>query len=71
MVLKASELRNESLDELNIKLSELRKEIYQLRSERLDSKTQKTHLIGQKRKEIARILTCQNEKIRATAEGEK
>ncbi len=58
---KASELRNESAEELNLKLDTLHKELFELRSERLDSKTQKTHLIRQKRKEIARILTVKRE----------
>ncbi len=60
-MLKAQELRNESADEMNNKLESLRKEIFELRSQKLDSKTQKTHLIGQKRKEIARILTVKRE----------
>lgn len=59
---KASDLRNESAEELDVKLDTLRAEIFELRSERLDSKTQKTHLIGQKRKEIARILTIKRER---------
>jgi large subunit ribosomal protein L29 len=59
---KASELRNESEEELDVKLVSLSKEIFELRSERLDSKTQKTHLIRQKRKEIARILTIKRER---------
>lgn len=59
---KASELRNETDDELDLKLDSLSKEIFELRSERLDSKTQKTHLIRQKRKAIARILTIKREK---------
>jgi large subunit ribosomal protein L29 len=61
MMLRARDLRNESLDELNLKLLALKNEVLQLRSQRLDSKTQKTHLIGQKRKEIARILTVMKE----------
>jgi len=61
-MLKAQELRNESDEELLTKLSVLRAEIFQLRSQKLDSKTQKTHLIGQKSKEIARILTVQRER---------
>jgi large subunit ribosomal protein L29 len=61
-MLKAQELRNDSVEELGTKLEALRKEIFQLRSQRLDSKTQKTHLIGQKRKEIARILTVKRER---------
>jgi large subunit ribosomal protein L29 len=64
-VLKANEIRNQSDDELILKVLELRKEIFDLRSQHMDSKSQKTHLIRQKRKEVARILTCQNEKRRA------
>lgn len=56
-MLKAQEVRETSDEELGTKLEQLRKEVFQLRSQKLDSKTQKTHLIGQKRKEIARILT--------------
>jgi large subunit ribosomal protein L29 len=59
---KASDLRNESTEELDVKLDTLRKEIFELRSERLDSKTQKTHLFRQKRKEVARILTIMRER---------
>jgi len=59
---KAKDLRNESDEELNLKLETLQKEIYDLRSQKLDSKTQKTHLIGQKRKEIARLLTIKRER---------
>jgi large subunit ribosomal protein L29 len=60
-MLKAQELRNESSEEIENKLETLRKEIFELRSQKLDGKTQKTHLIGQKRKEIARILTVKRE----------
>ncbi|MCH9627621.1 MAG: hypothetical protein S4CHLAM2_12620 [Chlamydiales bacterium] len=59
---KASELRNESDEELELKLDTLHKELFELRSERLDSKTQKTHLIKEKRKNVARILTIKRER---------
>lgn len=59
---KANDLRSDSLDELELKLEALRKEIYELRSQQLDNKSQKIHLIGQKRKDIARILTIQKQK---------
>lgn len=59
---KAKDLRNEGDEELDEKLNTLRKEVFELRSERLDSKTQKTHLISQKRKEVARILTIKRER---------
>lgn len=61
-MLKAKDLRNENNEELDAKLGTLRKEIFELRSQRLDSKTQKTHLIGQKRKEIACIMTVKRER---------
>lgn len=61
-MLKAQELRSEGAEELDNKLRTLREEIFQLRSQKLDNKTQKTHLIGQKRKEIARVMTVKREK---------
>lgn len=61
-MLKAQDLRGETVEELDLKLNTLRKEVFQLRSQKLDSKTQKVHLIGQKRKEIARILTEKRER---------
>lgn len=64
---KAKDLRNEGDEELDEKLNTLRKEIFELRSERLDSKTQKTHLINQKRKEVARLLTVKRERELARA----
>jgi large subunit ribosomal protein L29 len=59
---EAAKLREVSDEDLCAKLETLRSEIFQLRGQKLDSKTQKTHLIGQKRKEIARILTLQRER---------
>lgn len=61
-MLKAKDLRNESEEELNVKLETLHKEIFFLRGQHLDNKTPKIHLIGQKRKEIARLLTVQRER---------
>ena len=59
--MKGSELRNESPEELDLMLENLKKEIFELRSQKLDSKSQKTHLIAEKRKDIARILTLKRE----------
>jgi large subunit ribosomal protein L29 len=61
-MLKAQDIRGESSEDLANKLAVLRREIFDLRSQKLDSKTQKTHQIGQKKKEIARILTVKREK---------
>lgn len=59
---KKDELRSAAKEDLCLKLEALRQELFRLRSERLDSKTQKVHLIRQKRKAIARILTIQRER---------
>lgn len=64
-MLKAKDLRNESLEELDAKLHVKRKEMYHIRSQKLDSKTQKTHSLGHLRKEIARILTVKRERSEA------
>lgn len=55
---KAKELRNQSTEELNVKLDVLHKELFELRS----VKTQKTHMTCQKRKEVACILTIKRER---------
>jgi ribosomal protein L29 len=65
MAKKAVDLRNMGLEELDLLVESLRKEIYELRSERLESKNQKVHLISDKRLEIARALTVRSEKVRA------
>jgi len=61
-MLKMNDLRNEKDEELDHKHLELSKEIFALRSARLDAKDQKTHLISQKKREIARILTVKRER---------
>jgi|GEM_PF-2538277 large subunit ribosomal protein L29 len=59
---KAQELRDIGSVEREDILHTLRREIFELRGQRLDSKAQqKTHLIKQKRKKIARILTVKRE----------
>jgi len=61
-MLKAKDFREQSDDDLLLGLEERQKEIFALRSQNLEAKSQKTHEISQKRKEIARILTIQNER---------
>lgn len=61
----AQKWRDQSSDELKVALETLRKEIFQERSAHAEAKGQKTHVIGQKRKEIARILTILGEKERS------
>lgn len=58
----AKDFRNESDVELKAKLFQFRKDIYDMTSERLEGKMPKTHQVGQKRKEIARIMTVLRER---------
>ncbi|NGX54917.1 MAG: 50S ribosomal protein L29 [Chlamydiae bacterium] len=60
--MNVKDLREENDEQLGLSVETLRKEIFELRSQVMDSKTQKTHLIKQKRKDVARILTIQREK---------
>ncbi|MFZ0566210.1 MAG: 50S ribosomal protein L29 [Chlamydiales bacterium] len=62
---KVQTLRDQSEEELDLQLETLYKEVIDLRGQRQDSKAQKTHIIGQKRKEIARILTIKKEREHA------
>lgn len=59
---KIEDIRNESPEELDLKLITLKKEIFKLRSEQLENKSKQTHLISTKRKEISRILTIKRER---------
>lgn len=61
-MLKISEIRALSEGEREAKILELQDEIFKLRSQQLDSKSQKTHLVGEKRKTIARLKTVAGEK---------
>lgn len=61
-MLKAKELRDQGDEDLKANLESFKNEIFKARSERLDSKSQKTHIIRQRRKEIARILTVMRER---------
>lgn len=65
-MLKAKELRDQSVDELNANYEDLCKEIFKLKNEaRMTKKTEKPHLIREKKKDIARLLTVMNEKRQA------
>lgn len=54
---KISDLRNLSKDELNLKLSGLKTELFNLRFQAEAGRVEKPHRINQIRKEIARIKT--------------
>lgn len=54
---KLSDLRNLTKDELNLKLSTLKTELFNLRFQAETGRVEKPHRMNQIRKEIARIKT--------------
>lgn len=60
--MKATELRNKSIEELTKELLALLKEQFNLRIQRGAGQPQKSHLFKKVRLEIARIKTILNEK---------
>jgi large subunit ribosomal protein L29 len=55
--MKASKLREMTIEELERKLQELREEHFKLRFQAGSSEIEKPHLIGEVRRDIARVLT--------------
>jgi large subunit ribosomal protein L29 len=65
-----SELRNQSKEDLKTLFSDLSKEIYKLRNEvKMTRKIEKTHLIKEKKKTRARIMTVLREQEINALEG--
>lgn len=65
-MLKAKDLRDQTVDELNASYEDLCKEMFKLKNEaRLTKKVEKPHLIREKKKDVARLLTVMNEKRQA------
>ncbi|MDI6851525.1 MAG: 50S ribosomal protein L29 [bacterium] len=60
--MKAKELRELSLDELNKKLKELKEELFTLRMDKALHRLNQPHRFKQLKREIARVLTVMNEK---------
>jgi large subunit ribosomal protein L29 len=57
-MLKAKNLRDQAESELEAMLSDIRKELFKLINERKQAKKlEKSHLIYEKKKDIARLLT--------------
>ncbi len=61
--MKASELRDLSGDELQDELIKLRKEQFSLRMQRASGQLGQSHLMGEARRDIARIKTVMQEKL--------
>ncbi len=64
--MKASELREMTVDELLQREKELRKELFNLRFQKATGEIQNPNRIKQVKREIARILTIITEKQRST-----
>lgn len=60
--MKASELRDKNVQELNEELLRLRKEQFGLRMQRASEQLAQTHLLTQTRRDIARVKTLIQEK---------
>jgi large subunit ribosomal protein L29 len=68
--MNARELKEKSVDELNVELVELRKEQFNLRMQRATAQTEQSHTLKNVRRDIARVKTVLNQKAKAaTAEG--
>ena len=69
--MKASDMRNKSVKDLQGELLSLRREQFALRLQRATGQTPKPDQFGKVRKNIARLKTVQAEQQRAKKTGEK
>jgi large subunit ribosomal protein L29 len=60
--MKASELRDKSVDELSKQLLSLREEQFKLRMQKSTGQLGQTHLLQQNQRDIARVKTVLGEK---------
>ena len=60
--MKATELRNLSVEELETKLAELKKELFNLRFQGAVNQLDNPHRITETKRDIARVLTVLREK---------
>ena len=63
--MKASELRDKSVEDLGKELHGLLREQFNLRMQKGTGQLSKTHRVGEVRREIARVKTVLNEKAKA------
>ncbi len=66
--MKASEWRSHEPSELDFQLKELRKRLFELRFKQASEEIQDTKEVQKTRRDIARILTIQNERRIAAKE---
>jgi large subunit ribosomal protein L29 len=63
--MKAQELREKSVEELNTELLNLLREQFNLRMQTVSDQLQQTHLLKQVRRDVARVKTLLTEKAGA------
>ncbi|MBI5665391.1 MAG: 50S ribosomal protein L29 [Nitrospirae bacterium] len=63
---KASEFRTKTVDELRLEEKDLRKELFNLRFRKVTGEIENPLRIRHVRKDIARVLTVINEKVKQT-----
>ena len=62
LIVKASEIRKMTTEEMHAKIKELKTELFDLRMKMATGNLEKTHEIDVKRKTVARIKTVLSEK---------
>ncbi len=67
--MKAAEIRQKTDDELSEQLTELKKEALNLRFQTSSGQLESTARVRIVRRDIARIMTTQNQRRRAAADG--
>ena len=60
--MKATELRDMTIDELNVKLGELKEELFNLRFQHAINQLDNPHKIVDVKRDIARVMTILREK---------
>ena len=62
-MLKAKDLRDQTKEELEAILQDTKKELYELKNQlRQTKKIEKPHLLNEKKKDVAKLLTVLSEK---------
>ena len=65
MAIKAADIRNMTIEEIDHKIISLKEELFKLRFEQKTGRVEKPHRIKNTRREIARLLTILAEKKNA------
>ena len=60
--MKANEIREMTVEELNTKLTELKKELFNLRFQHAVNQLENPHKISEVKRDIARVVTVHKEK---------